>query len=161
MKRLLVAFAAALMLVCMLAGCTKSAEILDVTDMPTRLEEKVADETDAVLDGPAAREFIKTQYTAEELGITDYEDSVDFAYRESTYEFDGEKYIVVEAISVTLNTDVTTEDGKETYSSTTVGQYLVSLDGKTVIKKDMATGEYSKLKSRITDYSAKGDTTTE
>ena len=54
--------------------------------------------------------------------------------------------------------DETAANGKTTFSLTPVGEFYISYDGKNVLKKDLDSGEYTKLENRYQDYKAKGET---
>lgn len=100
--------------------------------------------------------FIESQYTAEELGLADIDRNYQFMIASTGVEYDGEKYVKVVANVPVLN-DTTTEDGKQTFSMKTYGEYFISFDGETVLMKDQKTGEMKELENRYADYSQKGD----
>lgn len=111
----------------------------------------------AIIKDADALDYIENAYTKEELGLDKVEDDYSFMVAGSGVDIDGKKYVKV-AANVMSRSDVTTDDGKPTYKLTPVGEYYISFDGKTVLMKNMETGEYSKLKNRYDDYKSKGET---
>ncbi len=152
MKKFTAVILTVLMLVCVFAACSKSVK--NETPMPV----SGSSSENAVISGAQAREYIKTQYTFKELGIKADEASVDFSYSESPYEFEGEEYTVIKAMTFEKNPDVTLADGSATYSTTIVGEYLVALDASKAYMKNMKTGAYTELDNRIDAYQTKGVT---
>lgn len=114
----------------------------------------------AVIKDEDAIDYIKNAYTAEELGLADVDKDYSFMVAKSGVDIDGKKYVKV-AANVMSQSDVTTEDGKTTYKLTPVGEYYISFDGKSVLTRDMKTGEYKKLDNRYDDYKSKGEATQE
>lgn len=112
----------------------------------------------AVIKESDAINFIKNSYTDEELGLSDVENDYSLMVAENGVEIEGKNYIKV-AANVMTQSDVTTDGGKPTYNFTAVGEYYISFDGKTVLMKDMNTGEYKELENRYEDYKSKGETT--
>ena len=110
---------------------------------------------EAKIKGADAISFIEQSYTKEELGLDKTDKDYSFMISSNGVEIDGEKYVKVVA-NVVVKKDVTNADGKETFSLETVGEYCISFDGDKVLKKDMETGEYTKLENKYPDYSAKG-----
>ncbi len=151
MKKLLAILSAMLIIVCAFAGCSSS----DDSDLP---EGQVATD-DAQITGSSAIEYIQDYYTAEELGLSGVDGDYTFMVKTNGYVYDGDNYVVVNANIVSENEDVTSEDGQQTYSMETVGEYLISFDATTVLMKDMDADEdtYVELESRIADYSAKSE----
>ena len=156
MKKFWALLLAALMLVCVFAACSsKDGSTGETVEAPVPVEDSIEE---ATLNGEQARDFIKTQYTFDELGIKEDESKIDFAYNESAYEYQGEKFVLIKAMTFERNPDVTTPEGDATYSTTVVGEYLVSYNAEKVLKKDMKTGEFSEMENRIEDYRSKGET---
>ncbi len=153
MKKLLVFLTAVVLLVSVFAACSAKNDtestVSTVATIPTK--KALIKESDAI-------NFIRESYTEEELGLADVEDDYSLMISSSGREIDGEKYVVI-AANVMSQSDVTTEDGKPTYSFEMVGEYCISFDGKTVLMKDMKTGEYTELENRYDDYRSKGETT--
>lgn len=153
MKKVLVFLTAAVLLVSVFTACSAKNDtestVSTVATIPTK--KALIKESDAI-------NFIRDSYTEEELGLADVKDDYSLMISSSGREIDGEKYVVI-AANVMSQSDVTTEDGKPTYSFEMVGEYCISFDGKTVLMKDMKTGEYTKLDNRYDDYRSKGETT--
>lgn len=112
------------------------------TTIPT--EEAKIKERDAV-------DFIKTSYSEEELGLDKEKRAYRIMVASSGVEVEGKKYIKVVA-NVVVKNDVTQKDGKNTFTMDTIGEYYISFDGKTILKKDMKTNEYSELENRYSQY---------
>jgi len=154
MKKFAAVLLAVLILGAVFVACTKSNE--DTTaEAPVPISDSI---DEAVLNGEQARTFIKTQYTYKELGIDEDATNIDFSYNESAYEYKGDKFILIKAMTFERNPDVTTPDGEATYSTTIVGEYLVSYDAEKVLMKDKKTGEFKEMENRYEDYRAKGET---
>lgn len=98
-----------------------------------------------------AIDFIKTAYSEEELGLDKVKDKYSLMVAQSAIEIEGKKYVKV-AANVMSQNDETNAEGQVTYSLTPVGEFYISFDGKTVLKKDMETGEYTKLENKYDDY---------
>lgn len=154
MKKFLAVLLAVLMLACVFAACTKESNTYD-GEVPVPVSDDI---NEAALNGEQAREYIKTQYSFDELGIDADADSVDFSYNESAYEYGGEKYILIKAMTFEKNDDVTIPDGSATYSTTIIGEYLVAYDGSKALMKDMKTGEFKEMGNRFDAYQSKGVT---
>lgn len=75
-------------------------------------------------------------------------------------DIDGEKYIKVVA-NVIVRNDTTNEDGKETFSMETVGEYFISFDAKTILMKDRESGEYVELENRYDEFKEKNQSTSQ
>ncbi len=153
MKKFWAVLLAGLILGCVFAACSKSTPG-DNVEAPVPIPDSIEE---AVLNGEKARDFIKTQYTYKELGIKK-KDNIDFAYNESAYEYQGEKFILIKAMTFERNADVTTPEGEATYTTAVVGEYLVSYDASKVLMKDMKTGEFNEMENRYEDYISKGET---
>lgn len=125
----------------------ESEETTHTTEEAIPTEEAKVKQADAV-------DFIKSSYTPEELGLDTVKKDYSFMVGSSGVDIDGEKYIKVVANIITKN-NATTEDGKDTFSMETVGEYYISFDAEKILKKDLETGEYSKLKNKYDEYSEK------
>lgn len=112
------------------------------TTIPT--EEAKIKERDAI-------DFIKTSYSKEELGLDKEKRSYRMMVASSGVDIEGKKYIKVVA-NVVVKNDVTEKDGKNTFTMDTVGEYYISFDGKTILKKDMKTNDYIELENRYSQY---------
>lgn len=112
------------------------------TTIPT--EEAKIKERDAI-------DFIKTSYSKEELGLDKEKRAYRMMVASSGVDIEGKKYIKVVA-NVVVKNDVTEKDGKNTFTMDTVGEYYISFDGKTILKKDMKTNEYIELENRYSQY---------
>ena len=102
--------------------------------------------------------FIKTSYTAEELGLGDEKRDYTFLVASNGVEIDGDKYVKVVA-NVIIKKDVTSENGKDSFTMETLGEYYISFDGKKVLMKDMKTNDFSSLENRFEEYQEKSKTT--
>lgn len=98
-----------------------------------------------------AIDFIKTSYSKEELGLDKEKRAYRLMVASSGVDIEGKKYIKVVA-NVVVKNDVTEKDGKNTFTMDTVGEYYISFDGKTILKKDMKTNEYIELENRYSQY---------
>lgn len=103
-----------------------------------------------------AIEFIQSQYTEEELGLDKIDQNYQFMIASTGVMINGENYVKVVA-NVPVKNDTTAENGKETYSMQTYGEYFISFDGQTVLIRDQKSGETRELENRYADYSQKGD----
>lgn len=112
------------------------------TTIPT--EEAKIKERDAI-------DFIKASYSKEELGLDKEKRAYRMMVASSGVDIEGKKYIKVVA-NVVVKNDVTEKDGKNTFTMDTVGEYYISFDGKTILKKDMKTNEYIELENRYSQY---------
>lgn len=112
------------------------------TTIPT--EEAKIKERDAI-------DFIQTSYSKEELGLDKEKRAYRMMVASSGVDIEGKKYIKVVA-NVVVKNDVTEKDGKNTFTMDTVGEYYISFDGKTILKKDMKTNEYIELENRYSQY---------
>lgn len=154
MKKVISVFLAMLMLVTVFAGCSSKPAEDEVsypfsTTKPIPTEKAVIKESDAV-------HFIENSYTKEELGLADVKDDYTFMVSASGIEIEKDKYIKVVANVMSQN-DVTTDDGKVTYSLTSVGEYYISYNGKEILMKDLKTGKYTPLENRYEEYKAKAE----
>lgn len=111
-------------------------------EVPT--EEAVIKEIDAI-------HFIEQCYTEEELGLDKVEDDYKMMVASNGVDIDGKKYVKVVA-NVVVRNDTTNEEGKETFSMETVGEYFISFDAKTVLMKDRENRKYKKLENRYDEY---------
>jgi hypothetical protein len=112
---------------------------------------------DAKIKEREAVEFISQSYTSEELGLEDADRDYSFMVASGGVDIDGTNYIKVVA-NVIIKQDSQTDDGEDTFSMETLGEYYISFDGEKVLRKDMATGEYLTLENRYQDYKNKGET---
>ena len=120
----------------------------------------MVDTEKAVIKDTDALDFIKNAYTEEELGLDKTEKDYSFMIASHGVEIQGEKYVKIVACIMNKK-DVKNEDGKETFSVETLGEYFISFDGKKVLKKNMKTNEYTRLENRYENYKSKGETTTD
>lgn len=92
----------------------------------------------AVLRSSSATEYIKL-YTAEELSLSqeDYE-NCSYIVHSTGIEIEGDYYINVAVVNMIPHTD---ENGKETFTFDTKGDYYIRYDGKRVLKKDLSSDE--------------------
>lgn len=144
MKKALAIILAVLTFAFAFAGCSNGD---DDSKIPT---------DKATISGTNAISYIQDNYTAEELGLTEVKEEYRFMVASDGMEHDGDKYVKVVANVVTLQEGVTSKDGKQTYGLETVGEYLISFNGKKVLKKDMKTADtYVELEVKKADYSQK------
>lgn len=130
---------------------TETTSSTAVGEVPT--QEAVVKEADAV-------NFIEQSYTKEELGLDKVEKDYSMMVASNGVDIDGDKYVKVVA-NVIVRNDTTNEEGKETFSMETMGEYFISFDAETVLMKDRQSGEYVELENRYDDFVAKSETTTE
>lgn len=107
-------------------------------------------EDSKIKESDAAR-FIKESYTVEELGLEKVEKEYSFMVASSGIEIEGENYTKVVA-NVIVKNDVTTDDGKETFSMQTMGEYYIAFKADKVLMKNMESGEYTELENRCKDF---------
>ena len=75
-----------------------------------------------------------------QLGLKGKKEDYKFLLAGETFNIDGEEYFMVEA-------DVQTSENEDgTISMQTSGQYLVTMDGKKILKKNLKTGETTEIK---------------
>lgn len=147
MKKLLSVILAALMIVCVFVGCTS-----DKADDNSLPEGQVTTENAKIKENDASH-YIEDSYTLEELGLADVKEEFKFMVASNGFIHDGDNYIKVVANVVTKNEGVTADDGSETFSFKTVGEYLISFDCKKILMKDMSTEDsYTKLENRMDEY---------
>ncbi len=143
MKKALAVILAVLTFALAFAGCSNG----DDSKIPT---------DKALITGSNAISYIQDNYTAEELGLAEVKEEYRFMVASDGLKYEGDKYVKVVANIVTLQEGVTSEDGKQTYGLDTVGEYLISFNGKKVLKKDMKTADtYVELETKQADYSQK------
>lgn len=153
MKKLLAVLLASLLMLFAFAGC--SSPQLDENGNP--LPEGQITTEGAVIKNVDAISYIRDTYSLEELGLADVKEEFSFMVASNGIVYEDENYIKVVANIMTENEDVTAEGGGKTYSMNTIGEYLISFDGKKVLMKDMKTADtYTELESKVLDYSAKG-----
>ncbi|MGN0522260.1 MAG: hypothetical protein ACI4IQ_06445 [Eubacterium sp.] len=154
------------MLVCLtallvFAGCSNDSSQENTSATSATAPPAPMLETDAAkIKDVDALDFIKNSYTEEELGLDETDKDYSFMIASKGVEIEDKEYVKVVA-NVMKKNNVTNEDGKETFSLETIGEYFISFDGQTVLKKDMKTNEYTELENRYQDYKSKGETTTE
>lgn len=156
MKKFVSILLAAAMLLVVLVGCSANKNEEDNNE--STLPAGQVTTADAKIKDSDAISYIKNSYTVEELGLQDVTEDYSIMVASNGYEHDGGYYVKVVANIVTQNEGSTSEDGAKTFSMKTVGEYLISFDGKEVLKKNMETNEYSEMENRVADYSAKGST---
>lgn len=158
MKRI-VSLIISLVLICtVLAGCSaKDTDKDNGKDIQPTDNTVVVPTDDAIVKDSNAIQYIESNFSREELGLDKVGDDYKLMVSSNGVKYDGERYVKVVAGVVTENEGVTTDDGKKTYSLNTVAEFLISFDGKTVLKKAEGENDYTKLKSKTPDYSAKGD----
>lgn len=137
-------------------GCSNSADedssiVTAAPEIPT--EEAVVKETDAI-------HYIEQSYTKEELGLDKVEKDYSLMVASNGVEIDGDKYIKVVA-NIMVRNDTTNEEGKETFSMETIGEYFISFDAKKILMKDRETGEYEKLENRYDEFLEKNETSSQ
>lgn len=133
-------------------GCSNSADedssvVTAAPEVPT--QEAVVKETDAI-------HYIEESYTKEELGLDKVDKDYSMMVASNGVEIDGDKYIKVVA-NVIVRNDTTNEDGKETFSMETMGEYFISFDAKKILMKDRESGEYKKLENRYDEFLEKNE----
>ena len=147
MKKALTVIFAVLMLAISFAGCANNNDNSKEALIPT---------DDAVITGTNAIAYIEKNYTAEDLGLEAIKDEYRFMVANNGFKHNDKYYVRVVANIQTLQEGVTGEGGANTYSLDTVGEYLISFDGKEVLMKDMKTADtYIKLETKAVDYSQK------
>lgn len=153
MKKILAVLMAVMMICAAFAGCSvKSGSDADNPNaIPT--EGAKINEGDAIT-------FFEEAYTPEELGLADVEENYSFMVNTLGTEIDGKKYVKV-AANVTIQSDVTTPEGKSTFKLKEIGAYFISFDGKKVLMQNKETGEYVELENRYEEFSAKSESATE
>ncbi len=134
---------------CSSVGKEEEKEV-NTTAVPT--EAAKVKETEAI-------HFIESAYTKEELGLAQVDKNYSFMVASNGVEIDGKNYIKVVA-NVIVRNDVTTEDGKETFSMETKGEYYISFDGKEVLMKNMENGKFVKLENRYDSFKDEESTQT-
>lgn len=153
MKKLLSVLLAALMIVCVFAGCSSDKANVDSTENNTSLPAGQVTTENATLKSNDAIHYIEDSYTLEELGLADAQEEFSFMAASNGFIYDGDNYIKIVANVVTQNEGVTAEDGSKTFSLKAIGEYLISFDGKKVLMKDMSTEDtYTELENRISEY---------
>lgn len=157
-KKILAIILSAAAILAVFTACSGNGA--DETDeSSTHVTESQIPTQDAVIKESDAAKFIEESYTAKELGLEDVESDYSFMVASSGVDIDGENYIKVVANVITKK-DSTTPDGKETFSLETVGEYYISYDGKTILKKDIESGKYSELENKYDEYKEKAETKT-
>ena len=152
MKKLLSVFLAALMILCVFAGCTS-----DKTDDKPLPEGQITTEN-AKITGNDASHYIEDSYTLEELGLADVNEEFSFMVASNGFIHDDDNYIKVVANVVTKNESVTADNGEPTYDLKSVGEYLISFDCKKVLMKDMSTEDtYVELENRFSEFNKNKD----
>lgn len=145
---------AAVVLCSIFYGCSKSETeeksegVTVLTEVPT--EEAALKEIDAI-------HYIEESYTKEELGLDNFEKEYSLMVASNGVEIDGDKYVKVVA-NVIVRNDTTNEEGKETFTMETVGEYFISFNSKKVLMKDRESGEYKKLENRYDEFVEKNKT---
>lgn len=127
---------------CACSNAKTEEEITAASEIPT--EEAVIKELDAI-------DYFEQSYTEEELGLDKVEKDYKLMVASNGVDIDGEKYVKVVA-NVVVRNDTTNEDGKETFSMETMGEYFISFDAETVLMKDRESGKYKKLDNRYDEY---------
>ena len=153
-KRLFAILLSAVVILTVFTACSgKSDDNTKNTISTIATEEAKIKDSDAV-------KFIEQSYTKEELGLDKVDKDYSFMVASSGVDIDGEKYVKVVANVIVKNNE-TTEDGKDTFSMETMGEYYISFDGEKILKKDMNTNEYSQLENRYDAYNAKREASTQ
>lgn len=155
MKKLLAVLLTFVIVCSVLVACSKTDN--ENLTKPIGTEGIVTEE--AKIKESNAIKFIETQYTEEELGLDDIDKNYQFMIASTGIEIDGERYVKVVA-NVPVKNDTTAENGQQTYSMQTYGEYFISFDGETVLMRDQKTGETKELENRYADYSQKGNSAT-
>lgn len=115
---------------------------MNTTAVPT--EKAKIKESDAI-------HFIQDSYTPEELGLDKTDKDYSFMVASDGVEIDGKKYVKVVA-NVIVRNDVTSKDGKETFSLETMGEYYISFDAEEVMMKNLDTNKFIQLENRYDSY---------
>ena len=158
MKKYLAVLLAVVIVSTAFIACSKSSGKDETTTAKESTSVTVENPTDkAVIKDADAINFIKTSYTAKELGLDKVKEEYSFMISSTGVKIDGKQYVKV-AANVMKKNDETAANGKTTFSLTPVGEFYISYDGKNVLKKDLDSGEYTKLENRYQDYKAKGET---
>lgn len=154
-KKILAIILSAAVMITVFTAC--SGNSADETDeSATHVTESHIPTRDAVIKESDAAKFIEESYSAKELGLEDVESDYSFMVASSGVDIEGENYIKVVANIITKKNS-TTPDGKETFSLETVGEYYISYDGETVLKKDIESGSYSNLENKYDQYKEKAE----
>ena len=157
MKKYLAVLLAVVIVSTTFIACSKSSDKKETTAKEST-SVTVENPTDkAKIKDADAINFIKTAYTAKELGLDKVKEEYSFMISSSGVKIDGKQYVKV-AANVMKKNDETSANGKPTFSLTPVGEFYISYDGKEVLKKDLDSGEYTKLENKYQDYKAKGET---
>lgn len=130
-------------------ACSKNDDKkVDTTTETTQTTQPTTD--DAKIKEADAIELIKS-YSAKELGLTDKQKkNCSFMVASNGVEIQDEDYIgdyYIKVIATVKNKHVD-KAGKETYTFDNKGEYYISYNGKTILKKDMKSEKekYEKLK---------------
>lgn len=154
-KKILAIILSAAVIITVFTAC--SGNSADETDeSSTHVTESHIPTQDAVIKESDAAKFIEESYSAKELGLEDVDSDYSFMVASSGVDIEGENYIKVVANIITKKNS-TTPDGKETFSLETVGEYYISYDGETVLKKDIESGSYSNLENKYDQYKEKAE----
>lgn len=140
-----------------LYGCSNSADDTVETSAKVTAAPEVPTE-EAVIKASDAIHYIEQSYTKEELGLEKVEKEYSMMVASNGVDIDGDKYIKVVA-NVIVRNDTTNEEGKETFSMESVGEYFISFDAKTVLMKDQKSGEYVELENRYDEFVSKNQAT--
>ncbi len=158
MKKFLAVILCAVIVACSFIACSKSDSGKDASTTKESTSVTVENPTDkAKIKDSDAINFIKSSYSAKELGLDKVKDEYSFMISSTGVKIEDKQYVKV-AANVMKKNDETAANGKPTFSLTPVGEYYISYDGKDVLKKDLDTGKYTKLENRYQDYKAKGET---
>ena len=158
MKRILSLIISLVLICTVLAGCSaKDTDKDNGNDIQPTDNTAIVPTDDATVKDSNAIQYIESNFSREELGLDKIGDDYKLMVSSNGVKYDGERYVKVVAGVMSENEGVTTDDGKKTYSLNTVAEFLISFDGKTVLKKAEGENDYTKLKSKTPDYSAKGD----
>lgn len=143
----------------MFTACSNSKDNDADTSTSSLTTSAIATEEAKIKEGDAVK-FIEKSYSAKELGLDKVDKDYSFMVSSSGVDIDGAKYVKVVA-NVIVKNDVTTDEGKDTFSMETMGEYYISFDGTKVLMKNMETDEYTELENRYDSYKEKESTTTE
>lgn len=159
MKKFLAVLLVGIIVVSVSLAYTNSNKEEKTTTSNVATTKEIPTDTAVLKESEALSLFQSGIYSEKELGLDKIERSYTFMIAGNGFEYDGGKYVRVVA-NCPSKTGETTPNGDEKYTLTTVGEYLISFDGKTILMKNFETGEYKELENRYSDYSSKGDNTT-
>lgn len=149
-KKILAAFVAVIVAVCcVFAACSAKkadSDSASSSESVSQYRNETYTTTDpALIKGNAAAQLVQS-YSAEELGLPESWDKYDsVAVNDSGIKLDNSDYAgyYIE-VEVSKKYDI----GDDKFTFNTVGTYLISYDGKTLLKYDKATGECTPIEMK-------------